>query len=85
MAMFVEDSLFSKCTGLPDIKKIGTPTQCAVAMEASKQTGSIEIVLDSSLSKKALFSFERTNNQSRFAFETWIQLRAQKDFKPDTT
>jgi hypothetical protein len=46
------DSLFSEYPGLPAMKKMGTQTQRAAAMEARKLTGSIEIVLESTQPKK---------------------------------
>lgn len=44
--------VFSRAPRLPDMNQIGTERQCAEAMEASKQTGSNEIVLDSPWPKK---------------------------------
>ena len=42
----IHSTLCSDCPELPDMKQIVTQTQHAAAMEASKQTGSTETVLD---------------------------------------
>ena len=48
--------------GLPDMKQIGTQTQCAAAKEESIQT---EIVLDSSLLKNSHPLSKKLHDQSR--------------------
>lgn len=73
------------------MNQIGTEAQCAEAMEASKQTGSNEIVLDSPQPKKLCPIAKKHGDHSRFKtrvnigyeFERWKQLRDQKGFKTD--
>ena len=87
------DSLFFEFPGLPDIRQIGTQTQRAAAMDASKRTESTEIVLDSTRPEKPRPLLETLHVRSGadrqvnlgVASQRCWQLRAQKDFKTDAT